>query len=143
MSIWNNRGMIVTVTFVITLAIIRHLCEVIGWIFFRVFWKQFCWFNIEKCPKESQILSDNGELSQEPSKSYPSQKVQLRSKSISRKLFQSFSVTFFVVSTERRRLTTSFRQTEDENDSCKKVIHLLVRTDKTEFFQQSVLLKYF
>ena len=79
MSIWNNRGMIVTVTFVITLAIIRHLCE----------------------------------------------------------------VTFFVVSTERRRLTTSFRQTEDENDSCKKVIHLLVRTDKTEFFQQSVLLKYF
>ena len=39
----------------------------------------------------------------------------LRLKSISMKLFRSFSATFFVVSKERRRLTTSFIQIENEN----------------------------
>ena len=70
---------------------------------------------MKSVPRKVSISLDNDKLSQELSKSSPSQKLSLRSKSISRKLLRSFSATFFVVSRERRRLTTSFTQIEDEN----------------------------
>ena len=70
---------------------------------------------LKRVPRKVNISSDNGKLSQKPSKFSPSQNLLLRLKSISMKLFRSFSATFFVVSKERRRLTTSFIQIEDEN----------------------------
>ena len=70
---------------------------------------------MQSVPREVNSSSDNGKLSEEPRKSSPSQNLSLSSKSISRKLNRSFSATFFVVSRERRRLTKSFIQVEDEN----------------------------
>ena len=61
------------------------------------------------------ISSDNGKLFQEPCQSSLSQNLSLRSKSTSWKLFPRFSATVFVVSRERRRLTTTFIQIKDEN----------------------------
>ena len=70
---------------------------------------------MKSVPRKVNISSVNDKLSQEPSKSSPSQNLSLSSKSFSRKLFRNFSATFFVVSRECKRSTTSFAQIKDEN----------------------------
>ena len=87
----------------------------IGWTFSGYFGSNFAGLILKSVPRKVSISSDNGKLSQGPSKSSPSQNLSLRSKSISKKFFRSYSAKFFVASKERRRLTTSFMQIEDEN----------------------------
>ena len=96
---------------------------------------------LKSVPRKVNISSVKGKLSQEPSKSSPSQKFSLRLKSTSRKIFRSFSETFFVASIERRRLATSFTQIQDENTKSGSFARL--DGQNWIFSEQSVLLKNF
>ena len=93
---------------------------------------------MKSVPRKVNISSDNGKLSQEPSKSFPSQNLSLKSKSIPRKLFRSFSATFLLY---QESVGVYLHHLYKSKMKIQKVIRLLPRTDKIELFRQSVLLK--